>query len=542
MYNRTKKLLSIGMMLCLTMTLVLSGCGSNESKSNNSEPQVSTNEGNKTNEESKQVVPDANKKYTISVAIPSTQPRDPNGEILKYYEEKFNADYDVWDIEAGKYEELLNLKFASGEIPDRFRVTNGFVNLAKYVDQDLLAEIPIEMLKEHAPYLYNDFIEKQAPGALEYGKIDGKLYGIPHPAGINYRKPIIWRGDWLEKVGITKTPESLEEFEEAFYKFVNEDPDNNGKKDTYGLSQSGLEAIYGAFGYIPSIWQKRDGQLVYASVQPEVKQALAYLSKWYKDGVIDPEFITGENQGGYSSFSQPFFNSRIGFTSVGGYYHWKPLLYPGDSKSENFLEMKKINPTAVEKLQYGLPPKGPEGKMGSLWSSVVNGNFEVFGKDMEKDPEKMAKMLQDMNDFNVTYEDYLTSIFGFKGQHWDNDKETGLPALKEGVDANSLSKQGVGLNPFAIAEYDVMRAKPRFDWADEHFFAIGGIANELLAPLPSDSKYKAELKKMEDEMFISIITGDKPLDYFDEFVSKWEKSGGAQLTKEANEWFSTIGK
>jgi len=398
------------------------------------------------------------------------------------------------------------------------------------------------MLKKYAPYLYNDYIEKQLPGSLKYGMIDGKLYGIPMPAGILYRKPMVWRGDWLKNVGITKTPETLDEFEQAFYKFVNDDPDKNGKKDTYGLSQTGMEAIYGAFGFLPGIWQDRDGRLVYASVQPEMKNALAYLSKWYKDGVLDPEFITGENQGGYSGFSQPFFNSRIGFTSIGAYYNWKPVMYKGDSKSENFLEMQKINPAAVEALQFGLPPKGPDGKMGSLVGSVVGSNFVVFGKQLEKEPDKMAKELQNLNSFNVSYEDYLTSIFGFKGKHWDYDKDNGFPGFLQGVDSNLVAKLGVGLNPFAISEYDVKRAKPRFDWANERKFDVGGISNQLLAPLPSDSKYKAELKKMEDEAFISIITGDKPLDYFDQFVSKWKSSGGDQLTKEANDWYASLKK
>lgn len=57
--------------------------------------------------------------------------------------------------------------------------------------------------------------------------------------------------------------------------------------------------VYGAFGFLPDRWTEKDGKLVYGAVQPEIKEALTLLNKRYKDGVIDPEFITGENNGGY---------------------------------------------------------------------------------------------------------------------------------------------------------------------------------------------------------------------------------------------------
>ncbi|MCU6708630.1 extracellular solute-binding protein [Paenibacillus sp. J5C_2022] len=526
--------------LSLAVVATLSGC----SGSNNQDNQ-SNGGGNGAAQGSNNVQADAggdqkeDKKYTISVAKSAVVPVDENGEMLKYWEEKLNVDYDVWNIEGGKWHEIMNLRFASGEVPDLMDV-NGFETLQKYVKQDLLAEIPEDMLKENAPFLYNEMIEKQLPGGLKYGKVDGKLYGIPKPNSFPLRKPIVWRGDWLKGIGMDKAPETLEQFEEAMYKFALEDPDNNGKKDTYGLSQTGMESVYGAFGYVPGIWQERDGKLVYASVQPEVKEALKLLSKWYKDGVLDPEFITGENQGGYYAFSHAFFNSRIGLTSIGAFYHWKPLLHEGDTKSENYLEFSKINSEAAESLVYGKPPVGPDGLMGIGGPSVVGSTLVGFGKQLEKEPDKLAKILQTLDAMNASYEDYLTSIFGKKGEHWDYNEETGFPGFINDMDAKKLTEMGVMLNPFEPAEYAIKRAKPRFDWAEENYFGIGGISNALLSPLPSDSKYKEELKKIEDEAFINIITGDKPVDYFDEFVEKWRASGGEKLEQEANEWFANI--
>lgn len=539
MLKKKKKVSSVLLAGILTLTLALTGCAGSAANKEAKTPATSapSQEGTATPAATDPVKPDPNKKYSIAIAPSASVPVNPNGELLAYFEEKFNVDYDVWNIEASKWHEILNLKFASGEIPDQMDV-KGFDTLKKYVDQDILAEIPVDLFKENAPFLYNEFLEKALPGALNYGMVDGKLYGIPKPVSSIQRAPIVWRGDWLKKIGMDAAPQTLEQFEEAMYKFANEDPDGNGRKDTYGLSQTGMQAVYGAFGYLPGIWQERDGKLVYASVQPEVKQALALLNKWYKDGVLDPEFITGENQGGYYAFSHAFFNNRIGFTSIGAFYHWKPILHEGDTKSENFLELQKVNPAAAETIIHGVPPVGPGGKQGVLAPSVVNNVLLGFGKQLEKEPDKMAKMLQILDQLNATYEDYLTSIFGIKGEHWDYDPANGFPGFINDNDAKKLAELGVVLNPFEPRDYAIERAKPRFDWAEENHYGVGGISDRLLSPLPSDGKYKEELKKIEEEAFIRIITGDKPIDYFDEFVAQWKSKGGDQLEVEANEWFA----
>ena len=42
----------------------------------------------------------------------------------------------------------------------------------------------------------------------------------------------------------------------------------------------------------------------------------------------------------------------------------------------------------------------------------------------------------------------------------------------------------------------------------------------------------ANLEKLEIETFVKIITGEKSVDYFDEFVTTWNQMGGEDITKE----------
>lgn len=359
------------------------------------------------------------------------------------------------------------------------------------------------------------------------------------------RNPTVWRGDWLENVGITKTPDTLEEFEEAFYKFANDDPDGNGKDDTYGLSLSGLPVIFGAFGYLPGysahdwhdwFWQDRDGELVFGAVQPEMKEALALINKWYEDGVLDPEFITGENMGGYWALSHAFINGQIGFSSHGNYYHWAPELADG-AMGPNYEELYKLNPEAADSLVHSLPPKGPGGR-NQYTDNKVPGKVIAFGRQLEDEPDKFGKIMQIINHTSgSTLENYLTANLGFKDEMWEEDPETGIrkaigkwAELSDRVDGKLIFS-----NLFAAFE----PSGPRIDWMKENNYGIM-TQNKLQVALPSEAKYRAELTKIRDEAYISIITGDKPIDHFDVFVEKWMDMGGEQLTKEANEWYENF--
>src|SRR5690606_38234183 len=121
------------------------------------------------------------------------------------------------------------------------------------------------------------------------------------------------------------------------------------------------------------------------------------------------------------SASTAFIRGRIGFTSNGEYLSWKPLLYEGDSSSQSYLELQKVDPEAADALVYGVPPVGPTGKRGVPQGNMVTGQFASFGKQLEDESEKLAKLLQMYDAMNSTYENYLTSLFGIQGKHWDYD-------------------------------------------------------------------------------------------------------------------------
>ena len=46
---------------------------------------------------------------------------------------------------------------------------------------------------------------------------------------------------------------------------------------------------------------------------------------------------------------------------------------------------------------------------------------------------------------------------------------------------------------------------------------------------------RESLSKMESETMLKIVTGEKPVEYFDEFASTWKTAGGDVITQEVAE-------
>jgi len=56
------------------------------------------------------------------------------------------------------------------------------------------------------------------------------------------------------------------------------------------------------------------------------------------------------------------------------------------------------------------------------------------------------------------------------------------------------------------------------------------------APTKVMSEKMPALNAMADETITRIIMGE-PLDTFDEFVEKWRRMGGDEITAEVNDWY-----
>lgn len=492
---------------------------------------------------------------TIDWMPQNDQPVNPESPVIKQLEKLFNVKFNFIYMDRNKEVELLNIRVVSGEIPDVMRMMGD--RFGAYIKQGVLAEIPEAQLKKTAPKLYEMTLKSSGDTRIwEYAKEGGKLYGLPN-INLNgsYGYVPVWRNDWLSNVGIEKMPETLKDADEAFRKFVNNDPDKNGKKDTYALSDRGFSAVFGAFGVIPYntadgsfYWTLKDGKVAAAATLPEMKEALTLLNKWYKDGLIDPEFITGENKGQNKFNMVSLWNGKIGFSCPGLFYHVNMPMYEGDLGSTNYQNFKKLQ---GEKATYdlGKPLAGPSGKGVTEKWGTFSGQYTVLGRNVTKEPLKLQKILEINEKIASDPQVYNLTMFGVKGVTYDMKKVGNseiMTYMGEYTDAANKAKAGLDTNGLGYMlgnNFDLLKASNplRYLYADK-VSPTSSFANVVWAGLPSSPQFKSGIDKRVKEAYILFIAGERKLDEFDKFVDELNKAGLEQLTKEANEWYKTFDK
>lgn len=553
--------LAISLMLMLTMLVSCSTAAPQATQAPTAAPVASASAEAVATETPAPVV-DTSKVIKISMTCMGNVAVDPNAKYLKIMEEKYKLDLDMWQCYGDQYANQVNARIAGGEVPDILYM--GPLVLPDYVDQGIIIEMPESYIQQYMPKYYAD-LYTASPAPFKYSKLNGKNYGIPGSTvdGL-YHFTVLWRSDWLKAVGIEKTPETLAECEDAFYKFTNNDPDGNGKKDTYGLSNLGLIPVFGAFGCIPYNNQpnslgeymiEKDGKIVHAATEPEMKEALKLLAKWYKDGVIDPEFVTGERTEGHWSATQAFSNGRIGFTSSGQYYNSGRKSEMG--KDGRIWKMFKDTQTSLgfpnADYVHGKPPVGPTGKSGTVKWNPEEGVCFAFGKPLENDTEKQIRIAMWWDDLWMDQDNYMSAIYGIKGEDWTQDPTTGKvseglgPDTKDAFGDNpTVESPAIGLGFMFMP--DIASAMKKQDplgiaFADKVANFSKDYINPIeAAPLVENAKYYVDLAKITLTAYYDMITGKQDIDtYFDTYVNDWMSNGGSEVMKEANDWWAVNG-
>ncbi|MBO9597435.1 MAG: hypothetical protein J7559_06405, partial [Cohnella sp.] len=198
------------------------------------------------------------------------------------------------------------------------------------------------------------------------------------------------------------------------------------------------------------------------------------------------------------------------------------------------------------------PPVGPAGKSGSYMSNQI-ANYIAFGKQVDKDPGKMIRMLKIVNSLASDENVAVAVEWGKEGVQWEKNKD-GLRVYKEDYLKSTLyhpqgRNAGTGLffdltyntNPAFLTIFGGARAIQRYDMTKKLISTdLPKIANALKAPLVSEPKYP-NLKTALQEYIMKAILGEVDIDAtYDATVKKWLESGGDVLTKEANDWYASV--
>jgi putative aldouronate transport system substrate-binding protein len=563
-HRRFAKLVSF--VLVASLVLVSAACSSSKNTQEQATPAADSSATAST-ESSKAVDPSG--KYNPPITLTSIRSDlgtnykyDANESIdnniwTKAYHDDLGIDLKYsWVVPGDQYAQKFGVAVASNNLPDVFDVD--MKNLKLLIDNDAIANLT-SVYDQYATPLTKSVIEGDGGTMLGTAKFGGKLMAIPETQSYLDNIEMIWiRNDWLKKLSLP-VPKTMDELVSTAEAFVTQDPDGNGKPDTFGFAinkdavsggvtgWADIAPIFYAYHAYPGGWIKdASGNLVFGTIQPEVKTALAALQNMYNKKLIDPEF--GVKDGTKVAESTTAGKIGIAYGAM-----WNSI-WPLNSSKENAQDPGDW---------IAIPAVSSDDKpILSLVSSPV-GTYHVVNKNYEH-PEALMKMVNEWVDKtigpNADNNKYSTNLQGkelFKMSMFRVWKPKQNLESYQAVQTALQNKDPSKLNSTDKSNYDKTLAYQAGDiksWGYAAVFGPGGtqsileqvdknnqsIFNEYYgAPTQTMIDKGATLAKIQNEMFLKIIMGKAPIDDFDKFVSQWRKLGGDQMTQEVNDWYKS---
>lgn len=350
---------------------------------------------------------------------------DVESEILAYIEEKYNVDIipetvDIHDTET------LGLYFAGGGDPDV--ITASWQVYSMYddlIDEGILRSIPEGYLETYMPDWMANCAEAMSVEAM-YDQItytDGQQYIVPFASTMNAYLMAV-RQDWLDAVGM-EVPTNADELVEMLIKFHTDDPDGNGKADTYGTHGQYLFWSNLAVSYTAGGTYKGENGIYNTYLTGEAKDWLKIQQKLIAEGGVDPESITDNED----IWKDKMVNGKIGvFTHDSDYYTegWSGSMLCRFREANPDTDLVIIPPFADE--------NGVTKVLGIAQECILSGSL-TFGENCSD--EVMQKVMEIKNDLASDYEFYMRCKYGVEGVNYTID-ENGVVTPIEVTDADPM--------------------------------------------------------------------------------------------------------
>ncbi len=425
----------------------------------------------------------------------------------------------VLELEAppiNNYPDRLNVVMASGELPDIIytQSDSGKLPLIQgWVDDGLV--LALDKYLDQMPNVKAVMSDSELTVARIYDEA-GTTYGIPR-VQTKPKDGIIIRKDWLDKLGL-QVPKTPEEFAKVMYAFAHNDPDGNGKNDTYGFSVNAKvffsrNLVYG-FGIVPATIKSDDGEFHIMEDQPGFMTYMDWLRSMYEDGSLDPEWYLNKDYEDQDKYNA----GKIGVDYK-------------DTASFHIIRAGGVQEANPAMINAAIPPLRQDGakkavdyfepQLWGLW--MVNAELE--GTDHLNDVLKFL-------DWGFTDEANELLMLGIQGVTYDTfDPVTRFANKTEEQAANAkkycasyatfnyqLANKGL-LAMTANTPEDANAIITTNGYLDGETDYITYTREDLLPGVPAIQAGLAELKTQRDEMITKYVCGNITRDEFVNFLN-----------------------
>lgn len=496
--------------------------------------------------------------YTLGKLSGANNSNLPDGETYennaytRLLNERLNVqNQDVFEAMDEQYTDSVTMVIAQNDLPD-VMIVEDLDELQYLVDNDMIADLTDSYnncMSDTIKNIYGSY----GRDILDVVTFGGKIMAIPE-TNISDGPNLIWlRKDWMDALGLS-APRTLSDVEEIIRQFKEKDPGHNGAGNTVGLvcdtslcggcgysSEYTLDIIFAAYGAFPKQWiYDEDGNVVYGSVQPEAKEALAHIHELYKEGILDQDFLmrTSSNlielivDGQCGSFFGPWWapnNPLMQAVEQNKDAEWQPYLIA--TEKSGLTSYHTQNPSG----KYIVVRKGYE--YLEIACKIVSVLFDYLRYN-DRDNQEIVDYYKENVDptarpfaINVDYNNALQICYGelnhvFAGDKSADDLNVLEYSYYEACESYLKDAENASAEDWAAYTSRITACKILND----------GRTNKVESLYFGETETMVtdwwSLENLESDTYLKIVTGESSLDEFDRFVENWYQNGGETITKE----------
>ena len=496
--------------------------------------------------------------YTLGKLSGANNSNLPDGETYennaytRLLNERLNVqNQDVFEAMDEQYTDSVTMVIAQNDLPD-VMIVEDLDELQYLVDNDMIADLTDSYnncMSDTIKNIYGSY----GRDILDVVTFGGKIMAIPE-TNISDGPNLIWlRKDWMDALGLS-APRTLSDVEEIIRQFKEKDPGHNGAGNTVGLvcdtslcggcgysSEYTLDIIFAAYGAFPKQWiYDEDGNVVYGSVQPEAKEALAHIHELYKEGILDQDFLmrTSSNlielivDGQCGSFFGPWWapnNPLMQAVEQNKDAEWQPYLIA--TEESGLTSYHTQNPSG----KYIVVRKGYE--YPEIACKIVSVLFDYLRYN-DRDNQEIVDYYKENVDptarpfaINVDYNNALQICYGelnhvFAGDKSADDLNVLEYSYYEACESYLKDAENASAEDWAAYTSRITACKILND----------GRTNKVESLYFGETETMVtdwwSLENLGSDTYLKIVTGESSLDEFDRFVENWYQNGGETITKE----------
>ena len=482
-----------------------------------------------------------------------------NNPWTRLYKEKLNIEVEFEWTTVEEYETRLNMAIAAGNIPDVFALPYSDVDprlFGQLQSEGLLLDLTDALNDYASPRIQNHQVVD--PDTIKGYTVDGRIYGIPSYYYGQIDQPWhMWvRKDWYEAAGSPeiKTVEDLENLAKTFMR---------DQGASYGIAvDENMQWLFRTApmwdAYVGNIhnneyfWRPdSSGTLKPGIAFPEFETALENWARWYKEGLISPEFMTMEEWG---RGKEDILNGRVGIQCWWQWWGWYsgPDIVAAQNDNAYFipLNLPTVSGSQPANGQIFYPNLGcivassEFNNPAALMKVISLLDLMMFSPDTPMTMDDLAEYIEEGREHAMTraFQVIDPQADMIQYQHV-------LQALETG-DTSNLFTAGMmfkyndslawinNKEPHGLGAYLQMGFDGSAYARSQHLFDINRtVQTAMWGPPPAEFAQAGSTGDIIMEEVMQIIMGNRPVSDWSSILEQWYAQGGQIKENAVNQYY-----